>query len=237
MWKGGPSMEWNWPLDSKGCGERAWTSRASLRPGLEPFCSILLSRWFDLGVLPNHPEPVSCVWTSMTVVSDPQGYVDSIRCGLNICLVGVHEDPGMKSIVPLLCPSNGRQAALTEPLLYTSVPACTRCLKSSWESNAVICLSEMSHTNSPRWRWGVNPDLFFSKAGHDAFSHLRNKFNWFEECWPPSLWNFLKKLDSCCQPPERQVMNCYHDWSRASGLILRYWLWFSHGIYMVILYV
>lgn len=132
-------------------------------------------------------------------------------------LPGVHEDPGMKSIVPLLCPSNGRQAALTEPLLYTLVPACTRCLKSSCESNAVIWFSEMSHTNSPWWRWSVSPGLFLSKAGHDAFSHLRNKFNWFEECWPPSLWNFLKKLDSCCQPPERQVTNCYYDWSWTSG--------------------
>lgn len=214
--------------------QRLWgecePERASLRPGLEPFLSILLSRRFDLSVLPNRPEPVFCVWTIMTVAADPRGYVDSIRCELNICLVSTRAQP-------LLWPSNGRQAALSEPLLYTLVPACTRCLKSSCESNAVICISEMSHTNSPWWRRSANPGLFLSKAGHDAFSHLRNKFNLFEECWPPSLWNFLKKLDSYCQPPERQVVNCFHDWSWASGLILKYWLWFSHGIYMVILYV
>lgn len=236
MWKGRPSMEWNWPLNSKGCGERAWTSRPSLRPGWEPFRSILLSRRFDLGVLPNRPEPVSCVWTSMTVVSDPQGYVDSIRCGLNICLVSTRTQEWKALCLYCVLQMDSKQHWLS-PLLSTLVPACTRCLKSSCESNAVICLSEMSHTNSPRWRWGVNPGSFLSKAGHDAVSHLRNKFNWFEECWPPSLWNFLKKLDSCCQPPKRQLMNCYHDWSRASGLILRYWLWFSHDIYMVILYV
>lgn len=188
MWKGRPSMEWNWT-----------------RKGEPPtWIGTLLQRLTFQTVWPR------CATKSSLACSLRVNKYDSSiwsigLCGFNktwakYCLLSMRTQDHCAFIVSFKWTASNTDWA---PAVYPC--ACLHQM-SKIKLRKQCCylpFRDEPHQFPAVEVKCVSSGLFLSKAGHDAFSHLRNKFNWFEQYWLPSAWNFLKKLYSCCQPPKR----------------------------------